>query len=116
MKKLHLIFLFYFLAFPSFTTAHAVVTPDSAQIAPLKAKQANEITLRFNSAVEANLAQFFLVLPGDKQQKLAIRTGAKAGEIKIILPVLAQGKYALKFKIFAADSHLTDDVLYFWVK
>jgi methionine-rich copper-binding protein CopC len=116
MKKFHLIFLLYFLLFPTLTTAHAVVRQKSAKIAPLTANKLTEITLQFNSSVEVSLAQFFLVKEGDKQQKLEIRAGETKGEIKIIVPALNPGRYALKFKVFASDSHLTDDVIYFWVK
>ncbi len=116
MEKFRLIFLLYPFLCPHLATAHAVITQNSLPIAPLVAHQANHITLRFNSAVEANLAQFFLVSAGEKQEKLSVKAGTNAGEIIISLPALEKGKYALKFKIFAADSHLTEDVLYFLVK
>ncbi len=116
MKKLRLVFLLYALLFSSFAAPHAVVTADSLPIAPLVAGKAAEIQLRFNSAIEPDLAQFFLISQGDQRQKLASHAGRTAGEIILTIPPLPVGKYALKFKIFAADSHLTEDVIYFFVK
>lgn len=116
MKKLRLVFLLYTFLLPAFAEAHAVVTQHSLQITPVVAGKPAEIQLHFNSAVEPDLAQFFLISQGDKQQKLASHAGHAAGDMTVILPALKAGKYALKFKIFAADSHLTEDILYFLVK
>ncbi len=116
MKKRRLIFLLSFLLFPTLSAAHAVVMQASLPISPRPAHKSSDIVLRFNAAIEVSLAQFFLVKAHDEQEKLPIQAGDQAGEIKISLPALEAGKYALKFKIFATDSHLTEDVLYFWVK
>ncbi len=116
MKKLRLVFLLYFLLLPVIVNAHAVLEQDSLQIPPLAVQKSAEIKLRFNSSVEANLARFFLISEGDQQHLLVSHAGQTAGEVRVLIPPLPMGKYALKFKIFATDSHLTEDVIYFFVK
>jgi len=32
------------------------------------------------------------------------------------MPALEAGKYALHYKVFAADGHITDDIIHFTVK
>jgi methionine-rich copper-binding protein CopC len=41
--------------------------------------------------------------------------GKKQGQIVIDIPPLNAGDYALRFKVFAADGHLTEDVIHFSV-
>ncbi len=116
MKKIRFVLLLYFLLLPVLSAAHAVISQASSKIPLQRANQANILSLQFNSAVEAHLAQFFLISTGDKQQKLTVQSGKQQGELIVMLPALHIGKYALKFKLFAADSHLTEDTLYFRVK
>jgi methionine-rich copper-binding protein CopC len=116
MKKRRWIFLFFPFLVSTQAMAHAVVTPESLAIPALTAQQSHEIRLQFNSAIEVELSQFWLIKGDDQQEKLSHRAGKKAGEINVLIPALAAGKYALKFKVFATDSHLTEDIVYFWVK
>jgi copper resistance protein C len=93
--------------------AHAVVTDYSLKSAVIHAHQVGKVDMSFNSRVERGLSQVFLVSKGDKQTPLAITAGDKQGQIVVVLPALDAGNYALKFKIFAADGHLTEDLIYF---
>ena len=43
------------------------------------------------------------------------KTAAKQGQIIVHIPALESGDYALRFKVFAADGHLTEDVIHFSV-
>lgn len=116
MKKyIALIFFIFSLSSPAFLQAHAVVTQSSLHIAPVKAEQETEISLGFNSSVEPALSKFLLVSEGDKEQEISARKGKKAGEVLVTIPALKAGEYALKFKIFAADGHLTEDIIRFKV-
>lgn len=95
--------------------AHAVVTHttlSSSHITPFTAEQ---VHLSFNSRVELDLSQILLVSQGDKMQPLKAVQGDKPGQIVIDLPPLAPGEYAIKLKIFAADGHLSDDLVHFFV-
>lgn len=95
--------------------AHAVVTQSSLQIGQVAPNQATQVTLNFNSNIELALSQIFLVSEGDVHQKLKAIPGSQPGEVLIDLPALEQGEYAIRFKIFAADGHLTEDTIHFFV-
>ncbi|MBS4050699.1 copper resistance CopC family protein [Methylomonas rivi] len=96
--------------------AHAVVTHNSLQLKPVPVNQASQVELSFNSKVELDLSEVFLVSAGDKMQTITATPGAKPGQVMLELPALAPGEYAIKLKIFAADGHLSEDLLRFFVK
>jgi methionine-rich copper-binding protein CopC len=95
--------------------AHAVVTDYSLKIKSIQAHKADKVELTFNSQVELGLSQMFLVSKGDKHTPLHMEYGAKQGQVIVMLPALESGDYALKFKVFAADGHLTEDLIHFSV-
>jgi len=95
--------------------AHAVVTDYSLKMQPIDANQPDKIMMTFNSQVEIGLSQVFLVSKGDKHEMLKIGAGDKQGQLVVEVPALAPGDYAIKFKVFAADGHLTEDVIHFSV-
>ncbi len=95
---------------------HAVVTHNSLKLKPPAANQASEVELHFNSKVELDLSEVFLVSSGDKMQTITARPGPKAGVVMLDLPALQPGEYAIKLKIFAADGHLSEDLLRFFVR
>jgi copper resistance protein C len=95
--------------------AHAVVTDHSLKIAQPQANQAKQVELTFNSKIELGLSQVYLVSKGDKQTLLSISKGKKQGNVAVDVPPLSPGEYALIYKIFAADGHLTEDIIYFSV-
>ncbi|MCK9606251.1 MAG: copper resistance protein CopC [Methylomonas sp.] len=96
--------------------AHAVVTHNSLQLKPVPVNQASQVELSFNSKVELDLSEVFLVSAGDKMQTITATPGDKPGQVMLDLPALAPGEYAIKLKIFAADGHLSEDLLRFFVK
>ena len=96
-------------------SAHAVVTDYSLKIKPIHPNQKDTIELTFNSQVELDLSQVFLVRKGDIHEPLAIRKGERQGQMIVEIPPLGPGDYAIKFKVFAADGHLTEDVIHFSV-
>ena len=95
--------------------AHAVVTKSTLQIAPVAPGQDTQVSLQFNSQIELGLSRIFLVSAGDKLTPLNISLGKKPGEVVIDVPALPSGDYAIKLKVFAADGHLTEDILRFTV-
>jgi len=95
--------------------AHAVVTDYSLKITPIYANKSDKIELTFNSKIELSLSQIYLVSKGDKQELLKAESSIKQGQIIVYIPPLQSGEYAIKFKIFAADGHLTEDVIHFSV-
>jgi methionine-rich copper-binding protein CopC len=104
------------LAAPEPALAHAVVTESSLQSHPVKPGHAATVLLQFNAGVELSLSRIFLVSKGDVYQPIAARAGKKPGEVLVPLPALSEGEYAIKYKIFAADGHLTESVIRFFVK
>ncbi|MCX7076177.1 MAG: copper resistance protein CopC [Methylococcales bacterium] len=114
MIKIHICFLFW-LCMSQNVFAHAVITDYSLKITPIHANHADKVELRFNSKIELALSQIFLVSKGDKHELLNANNGKKQGQIVIDIPPLNAGDYALRFKVFAADGHLTEDVIHFSV-
>lgn len=104
------------LVAPGPAQAHAVVTESSLQTQPVKPGHATTVQLQFNAGVELSLSRIFLVSKGDVYQPITARTGKKPGQILVPLPALSEGEYAIKYKIFAADGHLTESVIRFFVK
>ncbi|MDD2759426.1 MAG: copper resistance protein CopC [Methylomonas sp.] len=104
------------LTFSTGVFAHAVVTHNSLKLKPVPVNQASQVELTFNSKVELDLSEVFLVSAGDKMQVIPATPGAKAGTVLLDLPALEPGEYAIKLKIFAADGHLSEDLLRFFVK
>jgi methionine-rich copper-binding protein CopC len=95
---------------------HAVVTHNSLKLKPVPVNQASQVELSFNSKVELDLSEVFLVSAGDKMTTITATPGDKAGQVLLNLPALEPGEYAIKLKIFAADGHLSEDLLRFFVR
>jgi len=114
-KSFQFILLFLTLCQPHWAAAHAVITDYSLKITPIHANSPTNVELSFNSQIELGLSQVFLVSKGDKHQLLPAVNGNKQGQIVIRIPPLTVGDYALRFKVFAADGHLTEDVIHFSV-
>ena len=95
--------------------AHAVVTESSLRAHPVQPQTKTSVLLTFNSGIELALSQVFLVSKGDVHQPVTVKQGRKPGQIIVELPSLDPGEYALRYKVFAADGHLTEDVIHFSV-
>lgn len=115
MKIVYLLSLLLLTCYQPAARAHAVVTDYSLKMTPIHANQADKVSLNFNSKIELGLSQVFLVSKGDQLSPLEIAKGDKQGQMIITIPALAPGDYALKMKVFAADGHLTEDVIHFTV-
>jgi methionine-rich copper-binding protein CopC len=96
--------------------SHAVVTHNSLKLKPVPVNQASQVELSFNSKVELDLSEVFLVRSGDKMEIIQAIPGNQPGQVILQLPALPVGEYALKLKIFAADGHLSEDLLRFFVR
>lgn len=109
-----LIFVVCLLA-PNVVLAHAVVIESSLEGQTLEPLKATQILLNFNSAVELALSKIFLVRKGDKHEPVSVKLGSKSGQVIVSIPALKPGNYAIRYKIFAADGHLTEDIIRFSV-
>lgn len=95
--------------------AHAIVTGSSLKERPVKPGAPTKVLLSFNSGIEVALSRVFLVSQGDVHAPVPIAAGRKPGQLVVELPALAPGEYALKCRVFAADGHLTEEILRFRV-
>lgn len=95
--------------------AHAVVTESSLTQEPIHPHQATTVVLHFNSNVELKLSRVFLVSKGDVYHPVEFDKGKKPGELRIQVPALEPGDYAIKYKVFAADGHFTENAIRFHV-
>lgn len=114
-KTLKFIFLLLVFIYAHESSAHAVITDYSLKITPIHANTPAKVELSFNSQIELGLSQIFLVSKGDAHKMLEAANGPKQGQIIVSIPSLETGDYALRFKVFAADGHLTEDVIHFSV-
>lgn len=110
-----LLLLAFNFSFPNGAYTHAVVTKHSLNIAPVQSGKTSTIELMFNSNIELGLSKFYLVKADDQHESLTFTAGNKPGQVVIQLPDLEPGKYALRFKIFATDGHLSEDLIRFTV-
>ena len=116
MRTLKTILLALTLTAANAAFGHAVVTHNSLKLKPVPVNQASQVELSFNSKVELDLSEVFLVSAGDVMTPVTASPGAKPGQVLLDLPALKPGEYAIKLKIFAADGHLSEDLLRFFVK
>jgi methionine-rich copper-binding protein CopC len=116
LNILRSLFIVCALATASTVFAHAVVTESTLKIAPIKPHTPAQIKLTFNSNVELELSKFYLVTKGDKHTDLNTSKTEEQGQVAVNIPALEPGEYALRFRVFAADGHLTEEVIPFSVK
>jgi len=101
---------------PIVVHAHAVVTHATLKDGTVAAGAPSETTLEFNSAIEAKLAKVTLVDDKGAERSLELAAGEHPKNILVVsLPALTPGHYALRYKVLAADGHVTESVLRFQV-
>src|SRR4029453_12669854 len=94
------------VAWPCIGHAHAVVTHTSLETAPVAADRPTEVALHFNSAIETSHATVSIVDADGKVRALSLTPGThEPGTLVVALPALPAGKYALRYKVLAADGH-----------
>jgi methionine-rich copper-binding protein CopC len=103
-------------ALPGSGRAHAVVTRAALRDATIAADTPTATTLEFNSSIEAKLAKVTLVDDHGAERSLDLAPGEHPSNVLVVaLPALSAGRYALKYKLLAADGHVTESVLRFQV-
>ena len=94
---------------------HAVVQKASIEDAPIEPNVATSVTLRFNSGIEEAFTRVTLVTEGGAQQPLEVAPADGPATVRVQLPALAAGSYALRYRVLAVDGHVTENVLRFSV-
>lgn len=94
--------------------AHAVLKKSSLpkRVVP---ETAQPVVLSFNSAVEPTLSRVVLVDAKGTEREIALHAGAARNEIALDLPALPPGAFGLRYKVLAADGHVTENLLRFSV-
>jgi copper resistance protein C len=95
-------------------SAHAVLTKASVRDTPVRADTATSVTLTFNTGIEPGFTQVVLRSDGPDRE-LTATAGAKPSDVVVALPPLPAGIYALRYKVLAADGHVTEGVQRFQV-
>lgn len=93
------------------TAAHGVLVFFSAQKQPVPAQKETAVTLRFNDNIEVPLSRVLLVGMDGRERPLKIDRGDKPNKIVVHLPPLSAGTYGLRYKMLAADGHISDEIV-----
>jgi methionine-rich copper-binding protein CopC len=101
---------------PHAAFAHAVLVKSSpAQGATVKAGEAVNVTLTYNSRIDAAHCSLHLVGPDGKAQTLAVDAHAAPNLLVAKAPVLTAGAYKLEWQVMATDGHITRGIVEFRV-
>jgi copper resistance protein C len=95
--------------------AHAILTRASLGEQVVKADTATVVTLQFNTGIETSFTKVALVTASGEERALDIAAGSAPGKMTVSLPPLAAGAYGLRYKVLAADGHVTESLLRFKV-
>jgi methionine-rich copper-binding protein CopC len=101
---------------PNVAFGHAILR--EASVGPgrsVRAETPTSVTLRFNSGIETRLSKVTLVAADGNERVLDVRPGDAPGQVTVELPPLAAGSYGLRYRVLAADGHMTDSLLRFSV-
>jgi methionine-rich copper-binding protein CopC len=99
---------------PHAAFAHAVLVKSSpAQGATVTAGGAVNVTLTYNSRIDASHSSLHLVGPDGKAQTLAVDAHAAPNLLVAKAPVLAAGAYKLQWQVQASDGHISRGVITF---
>jgi methionine-rich copper-binding protein CopC len=101
---------------PHAAFAHAVLVKSSpAQGATVKAGEVLNVTLTYNSRIDAAHCSLHLVGPDGKAQTLAVDAHAAPNLLVAKAPVLTAGAYKLEWQVMATDGHITRGIVEFRV-
>lgn len=103
---------------PSPALAHAIVLESSPAHDTALAESPGRIVLRFNSRIEAALSRVTIETPNGKAMALPAARDAGPAANRLVVPVgpLAPGTYIVRYRVLAADGHVTEGALRFSVK
>jgi methionine-rich copper-binding protein CopC len=97
--------------------AHAIVLDSSPTHEAALAEPPARIVLRFNSRIEAALSRVTIESGTGRPVALpAARDAVEANRLVVPLRPLAPGTYVVRYRVLAADGHVTEGALRFTVK
>lgn len=98
--------------------AHAIVLESSPTHDAVLTESPGRIILRFNSRIEAALSRVTIEAVNGKAVALPAARDAGPEANRLMVPVgpLAPGTYVVRYRVLAADGHVTEGALRFSVK
>jgi methionine-rich copper-binding protein CopC len=104
---------------PALVQAHPIVLESSLRHDAVVSRSPEQVTLRFNSAIETRLTQVTIAGRDRRPIPLGVapnhRNGLPRDRLVIPLPPLATGTYVIRYKILATDGHVAEGALRFTV-
>ena len=106
------------LGVPALAAAHAIVLDSSPRHDAVLTEAPARLTLRFNSRIEAALSRVTIESPGAAARPRALHVEGAEGADRLVVPLepLAPGVYVVRYRVLAADGHVTEGALRFTVK
>lgn len=98
--------------------AHAIVLESSPVHDAVLAEPPARLLLRFNSRIEAGLSRVTIESASGRPVALPAARDALGAENRLVVPLspLAPGVYVVRYRVLAADGHVTEGALRFTVK
>jgi methionine-rich copper-binding protein CopC len=98
--------------------AHAIVLDSSPRHDAALAESPARIVLRFNSRIEAALSRVTIESGGGRAVALPAARDAIGAADRLVVPLgpLAPGTYVVRYRVLAADGHVTEGALRFTIK
>lgn len=103
---------------PPSAAAHAIVLDSSPKHDAVLAEPPPRLVLRFNSRIEAALSRVTLESSSGRPVALPVAGDAGGTADRLVVPLqpLAPGTYVVRYRVLAADGHVTEGALRFTVK
>lgn len=102
---------------PGAAAAHAIILESEPAADAKLADPPTRIYLRFNSKIEKRLSRVTLTTADRRPVPLAVKADGSEKPDRIVLPLgsLRTGAYVVRYKVLAADGHITEGFLRFTV-
>lgn len=102
---------------PRAAGAHAIILESEPAAGVSLAEPPTRIYLRFNSKIEKRLSHVTLTTAAGRPVPLVVKTDSSEKPDRIVLPLgsLNSGAYVIRYKVLAADGHVTEGALRFTV-
>ena len=102
---------------PGAAAAHAIILESEPAAGAKLAEPPTRIYLRFNSKLEKRLSHVTLSTEKGQPVPLPIAVNGSEKPDRLVLPLapLTPGSYVVRYKVLAADGHITEGVLRFTV-
>jgi methionine-rich copper-binding protein CopC len=97
--------------------AHAIVVESEPANGARLDRSPSAVRVRFNSKIERQLSRMSLVGADRRPIPLAVNgAGERPDRLMAPLPPLERGAYAIRWRVLAADGHITEGTIRFTVE